>query len=177
MNITLVAIAIVVIIVGVVSSRGSLINQTEEIVEEKKEEVLSEETESPTPSPQSGTGEQATPTATSIPMPSPSSDPSNETMEQPNNANYSDWIYPNSNIISQENVLVMTSSDSTDAIHDWYRNKINSGGYNVRNSVKTSANDVVKNVINAVNDDSSVNVEITKDGGSTARIEVTLSSL
>jgi hypothetical protein len=80
--------------------------------------------------------------------------------------------------VSQGGTLILTSGDSTDTITDWYRARIASNGYNIRNSIKTSANDVVKNVIQAVGKDNSINVEITKGSGDTlAKIEVELGSL
>ena len=113
------------------------------------------------------------PTSSSIPAPTSSPAPAKSV-----SSNYSDWTYPNSSVVSSGQELVLNSSDSPDAVTGWYRGKINSSGYNIRNSVKTSANDVVKNVISAVGNGIKVSVEITRNPGDSAtKIEVELSSL
>lgn len=163
MNITLIAVAVVIILAGIVSSRSSLINQTDDLPEN---EVLSVETEESEPT-EVNTASPA-PTNTPVPSTAPTEEPKKVVSEN-------SWVYPGASVLSNGDVLVLSSSDNTDAITDWYKDKIESGGYNVKTSIKTSANDVVKNVINAANGNESVNVEITKDGGD-ARIEVEISS-
>lgn len=73
-----------------------------------------------------------------------------------------DWVYPGS------------LTDSTDTITDWYKNKIEDMGFNVKSFVKTSANDVIKNVLSAAKAGEEIKVQITKNpGDSVATIEVT----
>jgi hypothetical protein len=87
----------------------------------------------------------------------------------------SDWIYPNSSVLSQGEKLILVSTDDAGTITDWYGAKINSEGYNTRNSIKASANDNIKNVISAARADGSVDVEITKNPSDNfARIELNL---
>jgi len=158
MNIALVVIAVIVIVAGAFTSRNGLANQPENI------ETKPESTPAPSPT--------VKPVVTVVATPSPTDTPTSEPKRVEIN---SGWAYPNSRVISEGGTLVLMSGDNTDAITDWYKNKIESGGYNVKSFIKTSANDVIKNVINAAGN-GSVNVEITKDGSSEARIEVEVSS-
>lgn len=173
MNLAFIAIAVLIVAASLIN-RSHSVNESE-VVEEIQQEVLSEETETPE--------ETATANPTVVPTstpkstsPQPTSTPVSTASTQ--TSNNSGWAYPNSTVVASGEKLVLSSSDSTDTITDWYRNKIESEGYNVRSSVKTSANDNIKNVISAAKNNANVNVEITKGpSDTTARIEVKASSL
>lgn len=150
MKIILILAASLVIIVGVVNARRV------------STQVLSETSE-PTASPTV----VSTPTLTSspTPRPSPTVTPSASatagaatpvpTSNNSNSNNISDWVYPGS------------LTDSTDTITDWYKKKIESMGFNVKSFVKTSANDVIKNVLSAAKAGEEIYIEITKNPGDT----------
>lgn len=130
---------------------------------------------SPTPTPSEYQTESPAPTGTSTPASTPTlkptATPTPSTTAKPDAT--SNWIYPGSTVIESGDKLVLNSSDSTDKITDWYKLKIESMGFNVKSFVKTSANDVVKNVLKAAKSGDEISVEITKNpGDSEARIEV-----
>lgn len=160
MNIILVAAALVVVSVGIITSRTGLMNE----IDESGEVVVETETPTETPIPSATIAPTVTPNPTATP----------ESTEAPvQSGDLSEWQYPSSQAISQGSELVLTSNDSTDQITDWYKSKVENKGFNVKSFIKTSANDVVKNVISAANGQESINVEITKDpSDSSATIKV-----
>lgn len=167
MNLVLIAVALVVVSASLISTRVNFFSKSE-INENAESEVLSEESPTETPVVTSQpTSNTPTPTQTQGPTNAPV-----------NNTNTSGWIYPGSATVSQGSTLVLESSDSTDQITSWYKSKVESEGFNVRSSVKTSANDNIKNVISAAKNNTNVSIEITKGpSDSKARIEVEASSL
>jgi hypothetical protein len=83
--------------------------------------------------------------------------------------NISNFIYPGSSVQNR------SDSDDTDAITEWYKNKIKSLGVNVKSFVTTKANDKVLNKLVGANSELEISVEISKDQGvSVARITVSL---
>lgn len=160
MNVVFIAIAIVVVAVG--GYFGSKNKATE-----TKNEVLSlNTTESfPTNTP------RVEPSATS------SIKPPTSTATSVSTSNYSDWKYPNAKVESEGKVLVMSSNDDADKITNWYKDKVMSLGYSTRNSIKTSSNGVVKNLLQVVNKERSVSIEISKPhSDATVTIEVEITS-
>ena len=82
--------------------------------------------------------------------------------------------YPNAKSVnSSENKLTLESSDDSRVITDWYKEKINSKGMNVKSFVTTSANDNVENKLVAANSDFKVTVTIkgVKGGSFTISVE------
>jgi len=158
MSIPLVAVAIIVIVVSFVWAKPGAPLDPEE----------------PTPSPTSTPA--STPTQTPFETPEAAKTPQPTTTSNSNNN--SGWTYPGSTVLDNGGILVLSSTDGTDKITDWYRNKIESLGFNVKTSVKTSANDVINNVVKAAKNKESISVEITKNPGDvSARIEVEAKSL
>lgn len=169
MNIIFIAVAVVIVSASLMNSKTTLHNESEIV-------PIETETPSPTdttipsiePSPTQSPNSTSIPEATESPTPSPAN-----TLSSDNN---SDWFYPGAKMISEGMTTVLESSDDTDKITDWYKEKIESEGFNVRSSVKTSANDNIKNVISAAKNSSNVHVEITKKPeDQSARIEVKVS--
>lgn len=169
MKIILIAAAIFVAIVSVINAERA----SEALLFEAP--LTSSSTPASSAAPSMTPVPTATPTSTFTPSPTPL--PSGSASNK-NSNNFSDWVYPGSVVISQDGELMMNSSDPTDKITDWYKTKISSNGYSTRNFVKTSANDVVKNVIQAVDARESVSVEITKGPEDrNVKIEVEVKSL
>ncbi len=164
----IIAAAILIMFVGIVSARRALPLKPE--IQTETEDVLSETSE-PEASAQPIT-------ITPVPTPAPTLAPTVAPTPSSNPSSATGWIYPGASVISSNGKLTLNSSDDPDKVTEWYRAKINSGGYNIRNSVKTSANDNIRNVISAAGNDTSVEVEITKKpSDSISRIEVEVSSL
>lgn len=172
MNLTLLAVAVVVLFVGALGTKTFTDKNSESPT--SSPEVKSQETTEPSESP----------VATSAPStlsPKPTSTSTAITTtpvvtQKP--VSSSDWVYPGAKTIESGSKLVLESADSSDAITAWYKSKIEGEGYNIRNSIKTSANGVVKNVVQAVNGQKSVSVEISKNpSSSVVRIEVETTSL
>ena len=85
-----------------------------------------------------------------------------------------EFIYPNSDIIKDgENTLVLSSSDSTDTITEWYKEKIKLLGYTAKSTVKTKTNGQVQNQLAAASSKNKVEIKITKsEKDNVSRIEV-----
>lgn len=123
--------------------------------EESQEDDLSDEVgeSSPTDMPNS-------PTNTSTPSP---------TENLPAPAGIESYRYPNSSVISSsESSLFLRSSDDTDKITDWYKEKIESEGMSAKSFVKTKTNDNVLNKLVGASSSKEVRVEIRKDSGETS---------
>ena len=159
MQILVTVVAIVILAIGITVSQrqiGSIESSPAE-----KEEVLSENVNStglPTPSPE----ETITPFPTSSPQVVTSS--------------IHAYIYPGSNVInSSSSVLSLESDENVDKITDWYKDKIQSAGMNIKTFVVTKANDNVLNKLGGSNANQEVNVEIEKKSGeSNVSIRVTI---
>lgn len=106
------------------------------------------------------------PVATTTPTNSPTSDFSLEMFR-----------YPNAKTItSSNNQLQLQSSDSPQAITNWYKDKLNSLGYSTTSFVTTNTNDNVENKLAAAGRGKNVQVEIKKSAGDslvTIKVEVT----
>ena len=160
--------AAAIVITGIIYSR---INRVEiNLPQENKEEVLSESDDvTPTPfaspkpfgsEPQGRrpTAEAGTPTQSTI---------------NPNILNYK---YPNSQIIStSSNLLSLESFDDSDVITNWYKEKVNSLGMNVKTFVTTKANDKVLNKLVGADGNKEIGIEISKENSESAvKISVTI---
>jgi len=146
MNVVVYIVAVLVVATGIYISQKEKVKQGNEISEQV--EVLSEsdEVQDVTPTTE--------PNATSIPTP----------IQSAFNSNILDYKYPNSQIIStSSNTLSLESDDDSDVITDWYKDKINSLGMNVKTFVKTKANDKILNKLAGADGTKEISVEISKE--------------
>jgi hypothetical protein len=167
MNIVAITIAVVIVIVGVVSSNLKQKEQTQQIRETQevtqKDEVETSgngitpsPTHSPTPKPPT-----PTPTITSTPQ---QSHPSGELR------------YPNAKYIRSEgDVEVYESQDDPDAITQWYKGQIQNMGLGIKSFITTKTNDNVLNKLVGADGGREVRIEITRtSGSSTTEIKVSV---
>ena len=153
MNVVVYIVAVLVVATGIYISQKEKVKQGNEISEQV--EVLSESDDvqndyiSPT----------TKPNVTSFPTPTQSTF----------NSNILDYKYPNSQIIStSSNTLSLESDDDIDVITDWYKDKINSLGMNVKTFVKTKANEKVLNKLVGNDGNFEISVEISKENTSSS---------
>lgn len=110
----------------------------------------------------------ATSTPTSSPTPSPISSPTAlpESTSVPSStpALFNPVIYPNATKVSDNEYQ---TADSPEDVTNWYEDYIKTNNYNVKNVIRTKANGVVKNKVNAAKSDSKLEVEITVENGVT----------
>ncbi len=74
----------------------------------------------------------------------------------------STWVYPGSTLFSNN---IYLSQDSPQQITDWYKNKIRSEGFNIKNFITTSANEKIENKLTGSNNNQSTEVSITRSPG------------
>ncbi|RJQ36929.1 hypothetical protein C4559_04330 [Candidatus Microgenomates bacterium] len=73
------------------------------------------------------------------------------------------FIYPNSKLIDfEENLLTLKSSDSTEAITNWYKNKIKADKMSIETFIKTKTNNNVSNKLVGTNQNKQITVDIKK---------------
>ncbi len=121
-----------------------------------------------------GTNESISPTipanSTSIPTTTPTntlkelgnSEVRVEITHTPNSSSSQNIVYPNSTAIGENSYQ---STDSPQAVTDWYKNFIKDKNMNTTSVVTTNTNDNVKNVLAADNGVEKLHVEITKNSG------------
>jgi hypothetical protein len=176
-NIVVIIIAVVFVGAGVFVNRTDVFDKYLQSDDRNTELVLSSEDEQNKLKEDEESVVLIEPTITLVPSPTKtptvSAKDDNYTLE-----GISYYNYPNSEIISSSSTrLVLRSKDDTDAITDWYKNKIIERGMGVRNSVKTKANNEVLNKLAGTSSSEKVEIEITKSSDeTTATIEVTLTS-
>jgi len=121
------------------------------------QEVLSQtqEAQEPDSSPTDSTSPTLPPTHTPTPKPT-----------RPPSSSISAFVYPGASLKSQTTTsLALESNDDTDKITDWYKTKIEELGMNVKSFVTTRANDKVLNKLSAADGAREINVEISKQQG------------
>lgn len=75
-------------------------------------------------------------------------------------------VYPNVTIKEESgSTVVLESGDSSETITDWYKDKINSLGMNVKSFVTTRANDKVLNKLVGADEEREIRIEISKEPG------------
>ncbi len=75
----------------------------------------------------------------------------------------SSWYYPNSTVKSSSgNNLSLESNDNSDAITEWYKNKIRGMNMNTKTFVKTNSNGNILNKLDGVGQGTEVRVEISR---------------
>ena len=78
------------------------------------------------------------------------------------NSNFSDFIYPGAQTVSQTSaILSLQSSDDTQTIINWYQAKIN-GNYSERSDNVSNTNGNVSALLSASNSSENINITITK---------------
>ncbi len=157
-----IVITLVTIVIILAAVRFLPINKNQQAAVLGSPTPTSSESPSPTPSP--------TPAKTVKPKNSVSimiTTPTPQASSAPmNQGDISEFIYPNSNIVSQSgSSLDLTSSDSPDAIANWYKAKIKSKNMNINTFVTTNVNDKVVDKLVGDSASASVSVEIDKDAG------------
>lgn len=107
------------------------------------------------------------PTETLTPIPSENEKLNQSAIPSPSpnfkQNNISAFIYPNSTKISSEkNSIFLESTDDSQAITNWYKEKITGMGVNAKSFVQTNTNGNVLNKLVGANGVSQVAVEISK---------------
>ncbi|MCL5432525.1 MAG: hypothetical protein M1524_00205 [Patescibacteria group bacterium] len=129
-----------------------------------------------------------TPTISKSPTPTvfnenqnqPSNSPTPVANQNQNNSEQNeDLIYPGS-IKTKDSVgsLELESSDDTQLITDWYKEKIKGMGMNAKSFVQTKANEKILNKLVGSNGKTEIRVEISKENNlSTTKISVVIIDL
>ncbi|MBI3443339.1 hypothetical protein HY008_01585 [Candidatus Woesebacteria bacterium] len=144
MNIVVTGIAVIIVIIGIYVNRVNFSRKT-------SSRVLSLDTSTPEPT--------QSPIPTNITI-IPTSTP------QPISPNLSEYRYPNSTVESlSDNSMSLRSADDPKVITDWYKNKINAKGMNIKTFVQTSTNSNVVNKLVGAKAGLEIRVEITKKAG------------
>ncbi len=79
------------------------------------------------------------------------------------------FTYPNSKVISSNsNVLVLESSDSANAVTNWYKQQIRTEGMNTTSFVTTNTNGNVLNKLVGSNSYKKIDVEIRQESNQSA---------
>lgn len=104
-----------------------------------------------------------TPSPALIPTTMPTVLPTSIPAPKTSYTNINSFIYPNSSRISYaENSAVLQSSDNTQVITNWYKDKIISLGMNVKSFVQTNTNGNILNKLIGANGSINVSIEISK---------------
>ena len=171
MNLAVTIVAVILVIVGVVFSQTvkteSQTSETSQVLSVEEEQEAPEQS-----TPTVGSQQVETLPPTKTPTPSPTNIP------KPTSSNLSSFQYPNSSIVnSSENSLILESSDNSDTITDWYKEKIKGEGMSVTSFVTTKTNDSVLNKLVGADGEREIRVEIKKDSGSsTVNISVVVTT-
>lgn len=160
MKIVAVAIATLIVLIGAVTAR---------LKSPKPSQTLSLETNS---------SEEVSPSLTETPSIQPTAPIPTRPAEQSQGSwgNLSAFIYPGAKILTQTQTSVnLESFEDPEKITNWYKDKIVSLGMNVKSFVTTKTNDKVLNKLAGADGKREINVEISKDSGtSLVKISVSL---
>lgn len=108
-------------------------------------------------------------TTTNTPTKSPTNTPVPTTNSNTSSFAISGFHYPGATVLSSSNTrLELSTNDSPSTVTDWYKQKINATGMNVKSFVATTANDKVVNKLAAANGSQEISVDITRDPGNTS---------
>ena|SRR5258708_2367952 len=131
-------------------------------------EVAAIQTEISSPSP--------LPTSAQTPKPIIWATPPSSPKIQSQSSNIDSFLYSNSQVKSQTTSSAqLESNDSPDSITNWYKNKLNSLGFNATSFVTTNSNNNVLNKLVVARNNQQVRVEIKKnasDSKTTISIEM-----
>ena len=174
MHIAIIIVASIIVVVGIISK--NVFSDNSAVIETSEENITPEVAgESDAQDDEAADYEYTT-----TPTPIPTNIPSTPTPTAPNqntSTSIDSYIYPGASVISNSgNQLTLTSAADTDAITDWYKDKIISSGANVRSFVKTKTNNNVLNKLVGDNGEIEISVEIIKNSGDqVATIKVNIS--
>jgi len=160
-----VALSIILIIAGAFASRQYQVRTMKTV----PAEVLSEKvTTTPTSDPTQALSPTNAPKTTLTPTP--------ENNMPGNFTDIGQFRYPEAKVINlTAQSISLESSDNTDNITDWYKDKIESLGVNVKTFVKATTNDKVLNKLAGANNNFEIKVEVSQDSAEAkVRITVTL---
>lgn len=87
---------------------------------------------------------------------------------QPTNQLLTEFKYPNSEQLSNNNNLVLNSTDNPQVITDWYKNEITAKGFTTTSFVQTNTNGEILNKLVGSNGNKEVRVEISKEANNPA---------
>lgn len=82
------------------------------------------------------------------------------------------FLYPGAAVLSTGSPTLLSSPDSPNAVAEWYKNKIRSGGYSVKNFVQSTVNGQAKIELQGVEESNKIVVKITGSETEGANIEI-----
>ncbi len=131
---------------------------------DKIEETLGADTkiseEDNTPQPTSSQKPTTAPILESTQTPTPA---------QTSSSSIDEWVYPGASVTTKSsNSLSFETRDDTEAVTNWYKDKINSKGFSAKSFVTTKANDNILNKLSGAKENQEVSVEIKKAPGEVA---------
>lgn len=123
----------------------------------------------------SSSSQSASPSAADSSIIDPTSPPLNPTSSNNDGGLRDDWMYPNASIVtSTENQLILSSTDDSDAITQWYRSRLDAASTGSTSNVTTSVNGQVKNVLAASTKEGQITVEI-RQAAESSNVEIDIS--
>lgn len=175
MNALGIAVAFIIFVAGVFVGQRAFFTQQ---IPEKQERVLSEQEgeEENDQTPTQPLVSSPTTPPTGSPTTPPTGGPTNTRTPQKEDIELSLFIYPGASVISStQETASLQSNDNSDAITEWYKEKIKAQGMSVTSFVTTKTNDNVLNKLVGADGAKEVRVEIRKDSGnSLVKIEISL---
>ena len=174
MQVVIVALAAVVLGVGILSSNPTktsddeLSASGEPLVDSS---VLAEETEVPEPTPT--VEPTAEPTPTSSPTVRPTSAPAQQPVNNNSNISLAAYVYPGATVVtSSSSYLELQSNANANTVTDWYRSLLKSSNFSINSAIKTTTNGVVSNKLVGSDGDTTIEVNISQDNSSSVLITV-----
>ncbi len=155
MNIVITILAAVVVGIGIFVNRSGLVNVPSNLVSETQSEALSIEEEQLEEDVVEETIETPTPKVTA-----PTNTPATS------NSEINSYKYPNAQVVSSSgNSLELSTTDDSDTVTSWYKDKISESGMNVKSFVTTKTNDNVLNKLVGASGEVEIRVDIEKKSG------------
>lgn len=166
MQVVIVALAAVVLGVGILSSNHTQTSDDQLTATETPLVEVSVLGIDSSPSPESSSTPE--PSETADPTNTPTQEPTAKPTQQPNNISLSQYMYPGSTVVSSSSSkLELTTGTDPNTVSDWYRSLVKTNGFSVTSSIKTSTNEIVNNKLVAAKGDQQVSVNVSKKNGST----------
>ncbi|MBU0569840.1 hypothetical protein KKB40_03595 [Patescibacteria group bacterium] len=174
MKVFVFAATLVVFLVGVVFNFGYRDKLEREVVEQQTPEVLSLKKEEDEKSFENEENEEKVEEDLKLAEPFPTPTLVLSPAPQLFLEEIFDYQYPNSEIVnSSDNSLLLTSTDETDAIINWYKEKIRNERMSVKTFVTTKINKEVLSKLVGADGEKEIRIEISKtDNSATTEISV-----